>query len=578
MAVGLGTCGMAAGAREVYTAFQSQLTRSRAEASLGQAGCIGLCYRETVVDVYEGSTKRSYGNVTPDMVPRIVQEDLVDGEPVEEWLVAEDDFLRGQKRIVLRNCGVIDPERIDDYLERKGYQALQKVLTEPSPVEVISLIKESGVREREGEGFPVGLKWEHAANAPGEKKYIICSAGEGDPGSFINRGIIEGDPHEIIEGMAIAAYAIGADEGIIYCPVEYPLTIRRLRSALDQAHERGFLGQGILGTRFSFDAHVWEGAGAFVCREETALIASIEGRRPMPDVRSPLSATSGLWGKPTYVSNAETFANIAWIILNGARAYAEMGTEASKGTKVFALTGKVVRSGLVEVAMGTTLKKIVFEIGGGIRESGQFKAVLVGGATGGFLPEHLLDTPVDYDALAGSGATIGPGGIVVADESICMVDLAKFFVSFALKESRGERTPCPNGTGRMLEILTRITEGGGEEKDLETLEGLAKEVKASSLSALGQAFQNPVLSTLRYFRDDYREHVVSKHCLAATCPKLTLFVIDEKVCTGCGVCKRACPSGAISGKKREPYSIDRVSCTRCGMCESACELDAILKI
>lgn len=575
--VGLGTCGMAAGAKEVYAAFQSALSKVNSDASLGKTGCIGLCYREVIVDIYDASGKRSYANVTPDMVPRIVQEDLAEGQPIEEWLLDEDEFLSGQRRIVLRNCGIIDPESIQDYIERDGYRALRKALKELTPGDVISMVKESGLRGRGGAGFPTGLKWEFTANAPGDKKYMICNADEGDPGAFMDRSVLEGDPHAVIEGMAIAGYAIGADEGIIYCRAEYPLAIERLTIAIEQARESGFLGRRIFGSDFSFDVRIKEGAGAFVCGEETALIASIEGRRGMPRVRPPFPATSGLWGKPTCINNVETLANISWIILNGPEAYAEMGTEKSKGTKVFALTGKVKRSGLVEVPMGTTLREIIFKIGGGIKDGGEFKAVQIGGPTGGCLPEELLDTPVDYDSLTGSGATMGSGGMVVADRSTCMVDLAKFFMSFAQRESCGKCVPCRIGTKRMLETLTRITEGEGSEGDLELLEGLARDVKASSLCALGGTAPNPVLSTLRYFKDEYREHVVELHCRATTCAKLTVFAIDEKLCTGCGICKRSCPTGAISGKKKEPYAINQALCTRCGACARVCPFGAVIR-
>ncbi len=583
--VGLGSCGIAAGAREVLAAFERELKRQGVRAKLGRTGCLGLCYREVLADVITKSQGRiSYGNVTPVMVPRIVEQHIINDKPVEEWIVLGDgyttpdtDFLTRQYRIVLRNCGRIDPEAIEEYVARDGYKALQKVLAEISPEDVISIIKESGLRGRGGAGFPTGLKWEFTRKAKGDKKYIICNADEGDPGAFMDRSVLEGDPHSVLEGVLIAGYAVGAQEGFIYVRAEYPLAVKRLKVALEQAKSHGFLGNNILGTPFNFNIKIKEGAGAFVCGEETALIASIEGRRGMPRLRPPFPATSGLWGKPTCINNVETFANIAWIISNGAGKYSAIGTEKSKGTKVFALTGRIKRSGLVEVPMGITLREIIFDIGGGIKDDGKFKAVQLGGPSGGCLSADLLDIPIDYETITQTGAIMGSGGMVVADERTCMVDLAKFFLSFTQNESCGECVPCRLGTKRMLEILIRLTQGKGEEEDLYLLRNLARDVKVASLCGLGQTAPNPVLTTLEYFKEEYEAHVRERRCYAGVCTDLTVFVIKDNLCKGCGICVKHCPVEAIVGKRKEIYHIDESKCIKCGLCMEHCPFDAIYR-
>jgi NADH-quinone oxidoreductase subunit F len=583
--VGLGTCGIAAGAREVYVAFEEALASQIPEAKISKTGCLGLCYREVLVEIEADGQRVTYGNVTPEMVPKIVSSHLIEKRPVEEWVVLGDgivtedsNFLAKQQRIVLRNCGRIDPENIGDYLLVGGYQALEKVIKKLKPEEVIEIIKDSGLRGRGGAGFPTGLKWEFTRKAAGDKRYIICNADEGDPGAFMDRSVLEGDPHSVLEGMAIAAYAIGANEGYIYVRAEYPLAIERLKIAIAQAREQGFLGQNIFGSKFSFDIRLKEGAGAFVCGEETALIASVEGKRGMPRSRPPFPASQGLWDKPTCINNVETLANIAWIINHGQQAFNRIGTEKSKGTKVFALTGKVKRSGLVEVPMGVTLKEIIFDIGGGIKGDKKFKAVQIGGPSGGCLPDKLLDTPVDYESLTAHGAIMGSGGMVVADEDTCMVDLAKFFLSFTQKESCGKCVPCRIGTKRMLEILTSITEGRGEDESISLLEILARDVKAASLCGLGQTAPNPVLTTLKYFSGEYEAHARTKRCPAAVCSELTVFLIKEKLCTGCGVCRLVCPVEAITGAKKEVHHIDESKCIKCGLCLEKCKFEAIYKV
>lgn len=583
--IGLGTCGIAAGAWDVWTAFEKELKKRKVKAELKQTGCLGLCYREVLVDVITKTWgKVTYGNITPLMVPRIVERHVINDKPVEEWVVLTDgyitpdtDFLARQHRIVLRNCGQIDPEAIEDYIDRGGYKALQKVLAELAPDEVISIIKESGLRGRGGAGFSTGLKWEFTRKAPGDKKYMICNADEGDPGAFMDRSVIEGDPHAVLEGVIIAAYAIGASESYIYVRAEYPLAIKRLRIAISQARERGFLGKNIMDTPFSFDIKIKEGAGAFVCGEETALIASIEGKRGMPRLRPPYPATSGLWGKPTCINNVETLANVAWIILNGAEKYSAIGTERSKGTKIFALTGKVKRSGLVEVPMGITLREIIFDIGGGIKNDGEFKAVQIGGPSGGCLPAELLDTPVDYESITQTGAIMGSGGMVVADQSTCMVDLARFFLDFTQNESCGKCVPCRLGTKRMLEMLTRITRGRTRDVDLELLETLARDVKVASLCGLGQTAPNPVLTTLKYFGHEYEAHIKERRCRAGVCTELVTYAIKDNLCKGCGVCVKHCPVGAISGVRKEVHRIDESKCVKCGLCMEHCPFDAVYR-
>ena len=577
--VGLASCGIASGGRKVYQALQSQLGDKGLDVELKQTACIGMCYNEPMIEVSSPEKGRTfYGKVTPDKIHRIVNEHLIGGDPVAELAIPEEEinnFLGKQKRIVLRNCGVIDPESIDDCLAADGYKAIEKALSSMSPQEVIDEITESGLRGRGGAGFPTGVKWGFARKAAGTQKYIICNADEGDPGAFMDRSVLEGDPHSIIEGMLIAGYAIGASEGYIYVRAEYPLAIQRLEIALAEAREAGYLGEGIMGYNFDFDIKIRQGAGAFVCGEETALIASLEGRRGMPRFRPPFPANSGLWGKPTNINNVETLANIAWIILHGASAYNAYGTEKSKGTKVFALAGKIARGGLIEVPMGITIREIVFDIGGGTSSGLDFKAVQMGGPSGGVIPARLADTLVDYESVTKTGAIMGSGGMIVMDESSCMVDITRFFLNFTKDESCGKCTFCRIGIPRMLEILERISKGEGRKGDIEQLEELAQSVKRASLCALGGTAPNPVLTTIRYFRDEYEEHINKKKCRAKRCPALIIFEIIEEKCPGCGLCVKYCPTEAISGEKKKPYVIDQEKCIRCGLCVNVCRLDAI---
>jgi NADH:ubiquinone oxidoreductase subunit F (NADH-binding)/Pyruvate/2-oxoacid:ferredoxin oxidoreductase delta subunit len=485
-------------------------------------------------------------------------------------------FYKKQMRMVLANCGHINPEVIEEYIAEGGYAALGKALTEMSGEDVVEELKKSGLRGRGGGGFPTGMKWSFTRNAQGTKKYVVCNADEGDPGAFMDRSVLEGDPHRVIEGMAICGYAIGADEGYLYVRAEYPLAIKRLKIAIQQAEEMGILGDNVFGTGFKFHIKIKEGAGAFVCGEETALLASIEGKRGMPRPRPPFPAISGLWGKPTNINNVETFANVPQIITNGADWYASIGTERSKGTKVFALTGRINHTGLAEVPMGITMREIIFDIGGGIPDNKKFKAVQIGGPSGGCLPEELLDMSVDYDSLIKVGAMMGSGGLVVMDETTCMVDVARFFLNFTQSESCGKCTPCREGTKRMLEILTRMTEGEGKEGDIELLESLAKNIKATALCGLGQTAPNPVLSTLRYFRHEYEAHIKEKRCPAGACSKLAGYGIAE-ACKGCGLCKKVCPVNAISGEIKEQHSINQDICIKCGACMTKCPFKAITK-
>jgi len=577
--VGLASCGVAAGGRKVYDTLSAKINSKDLNVELKQTGCMGMCYNEVLVEVCppEGG-QVFYKNVTPDKVERIVEEHLIGGKPVAEWAIPADEIdslLAKQKRIVLRNCGVIDPESIDDYVNAGGYKAIEKVLRGMSPQEVIDEVTKSGLRGRGGAGFPTGIKWGFARKSLNNQKYIICNADEGDPGAFMDRSVLESDPHSVIEGMLIAGYAIGASEGYIYVRAEYPLAIQRLEIALAQARERGVIGEGILGYNFDFNISIREGAGAFVCGEETALMMSIEGRRGMPRFRPPFPAQSGLWGKPTNINNVETLANIPWIIFHGADAFNACGTEKSKGTKVFALAGKVARGGLIEIPMGTTLREIVFDIGGGTSSGLEFKAVQIGGPSGGIIPARLADTPVDYESVTETGAIMGSGGLIVMDESACMVDVAKFFLNFTQDESCGKCTFCRIGTLRMLEVLDRITSGQGKEGDIELLEELAQGVKKASLCGLGQTAPNPVLTTIRYFRDEYEAHIYEKKCPAKKCQALITYEIIPEKCPGCGLCAKYCPSDAISGKRKEPYVIDPEKCIRCGLCMSVCRLGAI---
>ena len=577
--VGLASCGIAAGGRKVYHAFKAQLGDSGLDVKLKQTGCLGMCYNEVLVEVASPRNKSTfYGKVTPDRVPRIISEHLAQGKPVTEWAIPDGEItglLAKQKRIVLRNCGLIDPEAIADYLAADGYQAIEKAISSLSPQDVIDEITRAGLRGRGGAGFPTGIKWGFARKSPSRQKYIVCNADEGDPGAFMDRSVLESDPHSVIEGMLIAGYAVGASEGYIYVRAEYPLAIRRLEIALAEAREAGFIGDGIRGYDFDFDIKIRQGAGAFVCGEETALLMSIEGRRGMPRFRPPFPAQSGLWGKPTTINNVETLANVAWIIRHGADAYSAYGTEKSKGTKVFALAGKVARGGLIEVPMAITLREVVFDIGGGTSSGLEFKAIQIGGPSGGVIPARLADTPVDYDSVTKTGAIMGSGGLIVMDESSCMIDIAKFFLNFTQDESCGKCTFCRIGTLRMEEILKRITEGNGREEDIATLEELAQNVKRASLCGLGQTAPNPVLTTIKYFRDEYQEHIVEKKCRAKKCQALITYEIIPEKCPGCGLCAKYCPTGAVTGEKKQPFVIDQEKCIRCGLCRNVCRLDAV---
>jgi NADH-quinone oxidoreductase subunit F len=579
--VGLGTCGISAGGERVYKAFQDELTANPGSFTLKETGCIGMCYREVLVEVSNGTgSGHMYGEVTPDRVGRIVQEDILQGTSIDEWLVSGADrevgFFDRQQRIVLRNCGVIDPGSIEEYIARGGYEGAKKALTTMTAETIIEEIVKSGLRGRGGGGFPTGTKWKFTRNAPGTKKYIICNADEGDPGAFMDRSVLEGDPNAIIEGMIIAGFAIGADEAYIYCRAEYPKAIARLRQAIAQAKKKNFLGEKVFGTDFNFMVKIKEGAGAFVCGEETALIASIEGKRGMPRFRPPFPAISGLWGKPTNINNVETYANVPWIILNGGDAYAAYGTSDSKGTKVFAMAGKVKRTGLVEVPMGMTINQIIFDVCDGIIDDKKFKAVQMGGPSGGCIPASMCDTQIDYQQITQTGAIMGSGGLVVMDETTCMVDVAKFFLTFTQAESCGKCTFCRIGTKRMLEILERITAGEGTMEDLDNLSELSGQIKAASLCGLGQTAPNPVLTTLKYFREEYEAHIKEKRCPAHVCTPLLTYTINDN-CTGCTVCAVACPTEAISGPKKELHVVDQEKCIKCGKCFTVCRFDAVVK-
>ena len=582
--VGLSSCGIAAGAADVFSAFQREFKEKGVDARLRRTGCVGMCYREPIVDVVtSGGAKYTYGGLTADQVGRVVEEHVVGGKPVDDWLVRaegrelpDETYYDQQVRLVLRNAGVIDPESIDEYIEVGGYAALTKVVKQMSPDDVIEELKASGLRGRGGAGFPTGIKWGLAKKAPGDVKYVIVNADEGDPGAFMDRSILEGDPHSVLEGLAIAAFAIGAQEGYFYVRAEYPLAIKRLRIAIEDATERGFIGENIFGSDFSFKVHIKEGAGAFVCGEETALIASIEGQRGMPRLRPPYPAVKGLWGKPTNNNNVETYANVPWIISNGAAAYAAYGTESSKGTKVFALAGKITRGGLVEVPMGLTIRQVIEEVGGGVPEGRSFKAVQLGGPSGGCVPVEFMDTPIDYESITKTGAIMGSGGMVVMDDSTCMVDIARFFLNFTQDESCGKCTFCRVGTKRMLEILERICAGEGQEGDIELLEELGRKIVSSSLCGLGQSAPNPVLTTIKYFRDEYEAHIKEKRCPAGKCKALISYEIDPDKCVGCTLCAKACPVGAVSGERKQPHKIDRSLCTKCDACRRACKFDAVV--
>ena len=595
-----GTGCTSSGSAEIQEALHREIAAKGLEDEIKvvQTGCFGLCALGPIMIIYpEGIF---YSKVTAEDVPEIVEEHFLKGRPVERLIYKEEEneteeqilnsslsdtqFYKKQLRVALRNCGVINPENIDEYIAMDGYFALAKVLKEMTPEDVIKTILDSGLRGRGGGGFPTGRKWQFARNSVSDKKYVVCNADEGDPGAFMDRSVLEGDPHAVLEAMAIAGYAIGADEGWIYIRAEYPIAVARLKIAIKQAREYGVLGNDIFGTGFNFDVHIRLGAGAFVCGEETALLTSIEGHRGMPRSRPPFPAVKGLWGKPTIINNVETYANIAQIILKGPEWFASMGTEKSKGTKVFALGGKIHNTGLVEIPMGTTLREIVEDIGGGVPNGKKFKAAQTGGPSGGCIPASLIDTPIDYDNLIAIGSMMGSGGLIVMDEDTCMVDLAKFFLEFTVDESCGKCSPCRIGTRRMLEILTKITEGKGTMNDLDELEELAATLKSNSLCALGQTAANPVLSTLKHFRDEYIAHIVDKKCPAGVCKKLMKYSVLKDKCFGCGMCMRSCPADAISktdyiapGKKLPAVAIDPQKCIKCGACVASCKFKAIVK-
>ena len=569
--VGAGSCGFAAGAHKVMDELE-QIKDIQFEYEI--TGCIGMCHLEPIMEIHDNGEMYRFVKVMPEDVRPILE----DYKNFADKMISEIDSegLEKQPRVVLRNCGVINPESIDDYINIGGYEAIKKCYESKSQDAVIDEIKKSGLRGRGGAGFPTWFKWDAAKKSAGQKKYVVCNADEGDPGAFMDRSVLEGDPHNLIEGMMICGFAIGADEGVVYVRAEYPLAILRLQKAIDDATERGFLGENIFGIPGkNFSLRIKAGAGAFVCGEETALIASLEGERGMPRLKPPFPAQKGYWQLPTNINNVETFANVPWIIKNGGEAFAKYGIETSRGTKVFALTGKVKKGGLVEVPMGITLKEIIYGVGGGIVGDRPFKAVQLGGPSGGCVPAELIDTKVDYESITKTGAIVGSGGMVVMDDTTCMVDMARFFLDFTCKESCGKCTYCRLGTKRMLEILERITAGEGREGDIELLEELSYKVKDGSLCGLGQTAPNPVLTTIKYFRNEYEDHIYNKTCTAKQCSALIKYVIDPEKCVGCTVCAKACPVSCISGERKEPHLINQDACIKCGQCYQKCKFDAI---
>ena len=606
--VGMATCGISAGGDKVYQALAKKIAELGLDVALEMTGCIGFCQREPLVDVvYPHKVRISYQAMTPEKAEALVEaikadeiypENLLCRIDQEEFLVEgtvmdyanphpvalavevpkyeEVPFFKKQVKIALRNCGYINPERIEEYIARGGYQALHKALTGMSPKDVIAQVKASGLRGRGGGGFPTGLKWEFCHNNPGDMKYVICNADEGDPGAFMDRGILEGDPHAVLEGMAIGAYAVGAKEGYIYCRAEYPLALKRLEIAIEQAESRGLLGEKIFGSDFSFKLKIREGAGAFVCGEETSLIASIEGKVGEPRQRPPFPAQSGLWGKPTIINNVKTWSHIAPIITRGSDWYGSFGTEKSKGTTVFALVGKVNDAGLVEIPLGTTLREMIFDIGGGISGNKNFKAVQTGGPSGGCIPAKYLDTPVEYESLGALGSIMGSGGMIVMDERDCMVNVAKYFLDFTMEESCGKCTPCREGTLRLMEMLEDITAGKGQLEDIDKLVEMSELIKDGSLCGLGQTAPNPVLTTIKYFREEYEAHITDKKCPAKVCKPLITFHVDEEKCNGCHLCYLVCPAEAVEGEKKELHKIIQEKCIKCGTCYDRCKFDAII--
>ncbi len=574
--IGYASCGIAAGAKEIANKFVEILDSHGLDEDITHVGCVGMCHNEPIVEIIENGDRYTYGNLEEEDVEPIVKNHLIDGNPYMEKIIPSPDdydYFSRQEKIVLRNSGIINPEDIDEYIARKGYEALKKAL-DMEKQEIVDIIKQSKLRGRGGAGFPTGKKWQFTKDASGEKKYVICNADEGDPGAFMDRSLLEGDPHAVLEGMIIGAFAIGAEEGRIYCRAEYPLALKRLNKAIKQAEERGFLGDDILGSGFSFNIKISKGAGAFVCGEETAMLNSIQGERGMPRPRPPFPAQKGLFDNPTNINNVETWGNVAWIIRNGAERFREIGTENSGGTKVFSLAGKIKRGGLVEVPIGTTLEELIFEIGDGIEEDKDFKAVQIGGPSGGLLPSEHLDTPIDYETLTEAGAIMGSGGMIVANEDDCMVDIAAYFLDFTQEESCGKCTFCRVGTERMLEMVRDFTRGEGEANDVEKLQKMAKKIGDHSLCGLGQTAPNPVLTTLRYFEDEYLAHCEENTCPAKVCRSLITFQISDE-CTGCHQCAIECPVDAIEGEAGERHEIDQEKCRKCGACVEVCPADAI---